>query len=255
VRAWPGPRCCCAAAGSVALTQRTGSEHTGRVSQSSSRHLPDAARARRRLSSEDRRRELLDAALQEFSSRGYHLAQMEHVAATAGVSKALVYQHFASKEELFAAVTEQVVQGFMRRLPDVLGTAGDALGAWRGVVRLLCDLVTERPESWALVARHLDNPELGAPLRRLREQVYEVLAAVLASYYAPEQGNTVPAEEDVLKQARLTVPLLVGALQGLMSWWLEHPEVPRAMVEAKAVDFGWLGLDRIRRGEWLPLAK
>jgi hypothetical protein len=25
------------------------------------------------------------------------------------------------------------------------------------------------------------------------------------------------------------------------------------MVEAKAVDFGWLGLDRIRRGEWLPL--
>jgi hypothetical protein len=53
----------------------------------------------------------------------------------------------------------------------------------------------------------------------------------------------------------LTVPLLVGALQGLMSWWLEHPEVPRAMVEARAVNFGWLGLDRIRRGEWLPLAK
>jgi hypothetical protein len=51
------------------------------------------------------------------------------------------------------------------------------------------------------------------------------------------------------------VPLVVGALQGLMSWWLEHPEVPRAKVEARAVDFGWLGLDRIRRGEWLPLAK
>ncbi|MGH3767290.1 MAG: TetR/AcrR family transcriptional regulator [Pseudonocardiaceae bacterium] len=225
------------------------------MSQPTPHHLPDAARARRRLSSEARRRELLDAALQEFGSRGYHLTQMEHVAATAGVSKALVYQHFVSKEELFAAVTEQVVEGFMRRLPEVLGMAGDALGAWRGVVRLLCDLVTERPESWALVARHLDNPELGAPLRRLREQVYEVLAAVLAGYYAPEQGNTAPQEEDVLKQARLTVPLLVGALQGLMSWWLEHPEVPRGLVEAKAVDFGWLGLDRIRRGEWLPLVK
>jgi AcrR family transcriptional regulator len=147
---------------------------------------------------------------------------MEHVAATAGVSKALVYQHFPSKEELFAAVTEQVVAGFMSRLPEVLGNAGDALGAWRGAVRLLCDLVTERPEAWALVARHLDNPELGASLRGL-------------------------------EQARLTVPLVVGALQGLMSWWLDHPEVPRAKVEARAVDFGWLGLDRIRRGEWLPL--
>ena len=225
------------------------------MSRTSPQQFPAAARVRRRLSSEDRRRELLDAALAEFSSRGYYLTQMEHVAATAGVSKALVYQHFASKEELFAAVTERVVEGFMKRLPEVLGAAGDALSAWRGVVRLLCDLVAERPESWALVARHLDNPELGAPLRRLREQVNEVLAAVLAGYFAPEGDVAVPSEEEVLAQARLTVPLLVGALQGLMSWWLEHPEVPRAMVEARAVNFGWLGLDRIRRGEWLPLAK
>jgi AcrR family transcriptional regulator len=191
--------------------------------------------------------------LREFGNRGYYLTQMEHVAATAGVSKALVYQHFPSKEELFAAVTEQVVEGFMSRLPEVLGNAGDALGAWRGAVRLLCDLVTERPEAWALVARHLDNPELGASLRGLREQVTEVFAAVLASYYAPEQGSAAPSEE-VLEQARLTVPLVVGALQGMMSWWLDHPEVSRAKVEARAVDFGWLGLDRIRRGEWLPLA-
>ncbi len=222
------------------------------MSRPSTRDLPNAARARRRLSSEARRGELLDAALREFGSRGYYLTQMEHVAATAGVSKALVYQHFPSKDELFAAVTAQVVEGFMSRLPEVLGNAGDALGAWRGAVRLLCDLVTERPEAWALVARHLDNPELGASLRGLRDQVTEVFAAVLAGYYAPEQGSAVPSEE-VLEQARLTVPLVVGALQGLMSWWLDHPEVPRAKVEARAVDFGWLGLDRIRRGEWLPL--
>ncbi|HEX6403809.1 MAG TPA: TetR/AcrR family transcriptional regulator [Pseudonocardiaceae bacterium] len=223
------------------------------MSRSSPRHLPDAAPARRRLSSQARRGELLEAALQEFSSRGYYLTQMEHVAARAGVSKALVYQHFQSKEELFAAVTEQVVEVFMGRLPGVLSKAGDALGAWRGVVRLLCDLVSERPEAWALVARHLDNPELGASLRRLREQVIEVFAAVLASYYDPGPGVAALPKEEVVAQARLTVPLLMGGLQGLMSWWLEHPEVPRAKVEAKAVDVGWLGLDRIRRGEWLPL--
>jgi len=235
------------------------------VSQPSPQHLPGAAPPRRRLSSQARRRELLDAALQEFGNRGYYLTQMEHVAATAGVSKALLYQHFASKEELFAAVTEHVAEGFTRRLPEVLGTAGDALGAWRGVVALLCDLVTERPESWALVARHLDNPELGAPLRMLREQIYEVLAKVLASYYAPKQetgaqeagaqGDAAPSDEEVLTRARLLIPLLVGALHGLMSWWLEHPEMPRAVVEERAVDFGWLGLDRIRQGERLPLVK
>ncbi|MDQ2790777.1 MAG: TetR/AcrR family transcriptional regulator [Actinomycetota bacterium] len=222
------------------------------MSRPSTRVLPSTPGARRRLSSEARRGELLDAALREFGNRGYYLTQMEHVAAAAGVSKALVYQHFPSKEELFAAVTEQVVEGFMNRLPEVLENAGDALGAWRGAVRLLCDLVTERPEAWALVARHLDNPELGASLRGLRDQVTEVFAAVLAGYYAPEQGSAATSEE-VLEQARITVPLVVGALQGLMSWWLDHPEVPRAKVEARAVDFGWLGLDRISRGEWLPL--
>ena len=223
------------------------------VSRPSTQQRPSASPARRLLSSAARRGELLEAALQEFSSRGYYLTQMEHVAARAGVSKALVYQHFLSKEELFAAVTAQVVEGFMARLPGVLSRAGDALGAWRGVVRLLCDLVSEHPEAWALVARHLDNPELGTSLRRLREQVIEVVAAVLASYYQPDPGVAPLSEEEVLAQSRLLVPLLVGALQGLMSWWLEHPEVPRAKVEARAVDFGWLGLDRIRRGEWLPL--
>jgi len=224
------------------------------VSRSSTQQRPGARPARRRLSSQARREKLLEAALHEFSGRGYYLTQMEHVATRAGVSKALVYQHFPSKEELFAAVTEQVVEGFMGRLPGVLSKAGDALGAWRGVVRLLCDTVSERPEAWALVARHLDNPELGASLRRLREQVTEVFAVVLASYYEPEGDAAALSKEEVLTQARLTVPLLMGALQGLMSWWLEHPEVPRAKVEAKAVDVGWLGLDRIRRGEWLPLA-
>jgi AcrR family transcriptional regulator len=224
------------------------------VSRQSTQQRPSASPARRRLSSQARRAKLLEAALHEFSGRGYYLTQMEHVATRAGVSKALVYQHFPSKEELFAAVTEQVVEGFMARLPGVLSKAGDALGAWRGVVRLLCDTVSERPEAWALVARHLDNPELGASLRRLREQVIEVFARVLASYYEPEGEVAALSKEEVLAQARLTVPLLMGALQGLMSWWLEHPEVPRAKVEAKAVDVGWLGLDRIRRGEWLPLA-
>ncbi|MBV9060467.1 MAG: TetR/AcrR family transcriptional regulator [Pseudonocardiales bacterium] len=224
------------------------------MSRPSPRHVRPPAPSRRRLSSEARREELLEAALQEFSGRGYYLTQMEHVAARAGVSKALVYQHFPSKEELFAAVTQQVVEGFMGRLPGVLSRAGDALGAWRGVVRLLCDLVSEQPAAWALVARHLDNPELGASLRRLREQVIEVFAAVLASYYEPGPAAPPLSQDEVLAQARLTVPLLMGALQGLMSWWLEHPEVPRAKVEARAIDVGWLGLDRIRHGEWLPLA-
>ena len=79
------------------------------------------------------------------------------------------------------------------------------------------------------------------------------LPVILLDVQFWKPGWVAPSEEEVVEQARMTVPLLVGALQGLMSWWLEHPEVPRAKVEAQAVAFGWLGLDRIRRGERLPL--
>lgn len=50
----------------------------------------------------------------------------------------------------------------------------------------------------------------------------------------------------------LTVPMLVDALQRLLSWWVEHPGGPREQVEQRAVEFGWRGLDRMRRGERVP---
>jgi AcrR family transcriptional regulator len=174
---------------------------------------------------------------------------MDHVAATAGVSKALVYQHFPSKEELFAAATQQVVDGVMGPLPGVLSRDGDVLGAWRGVVGLLCDLVTQRPQAWAFVARHANHPELGALLRGMWEQISEAFTVVLAGTHEPQVAMV--SEQIVVEHSRLTVALIVSALQGLMSWWLEHPELPRAEVEAWAVDFGWLILDRIQRGQRL----
>lgn len=208
-------------------------------------------RPRRRLSSQARREALLVAAREEFSRRGYYLTQMEHVAAAAGVSKALVYQHFPSKDELFAEVSAQVVDTFVARLPDVLGDSRDALTAWRGAVGLLVDLVEDNPHAWTLVARHLADPHLGGVLRGMRERLTEIFAGLLAGFYEPEKAGSDHPPEQVLRAATLTVQQLIGALQSLLSWWLEHPEVPRAQVEASAVEFGWLGLDRLRRGEHL----
>lgn len=209
-----------------------------------------APQQRRRLSSGARRQALLVAAREEFSRRGYYLTQMDHVAAAAGVSKALVYQHFPSKDELFAEVSAQVVDTFAAQLPDVVAESEDALAAWRGAVRLLVDLVADNPQAWRLVARHLADPELGGVLRGMRERQTEVFAKLLAGFYTPEHGPDRPADE-VLRVATLTVQQLIGALQSLLSWWIEHPEVPRAQIEASAVEFGWLGLDRLRRGEHL----
>lgn len=204
-----------------------------------------------RMSSQARREELLAAAREEFSRRGYYLTQMDHVAAAAGVSKALVYQHFPSKEELFAEVSRRIVETFAEQLPRVVSRAGDALPAWRAAVRLLVDVVQENPQAWTLVARHLADPELGEGLRGLRAQLTETFAGLLAGFYDPGPQARRASGDEVLRVATLTVQQLIGALQSLLSWWVEHPDVPRGQIEAAAVEFGWLGLDRLRRGERL----
>ena len=53
-----------------------------------------------RLPAARRRRQLIDVALEVFAANGFHRTSMEDVADAAGVTKPVLYQHFASKREL-----------------------------------------------------------------------------------------------------------------------------------------------------------
>ncbi|MCR8716243.1 TetR/AcrR family transcriptional regulator [Stenotrophomonas indicatrix] len=67
------------------------------------------SRAPQRLT--DRKREaIIRAAVEEFRSAGYEATSMDRIAAVAGVSKRTVYNHFPSKEELFALILEELWQ-------------------------------------------------------------------------------------------------------------------------------------------------
>jgi AcrR family transcriptional regulator len=207
---------------------------------------------RRRLSSAQRREQLLALALEEFAQRGFHLTQMEHVAITAQVSKALLYQHFPSKEQLFAEVTAAVVGGLTDRLNAAVLAEQSSLDRIRAMVRVLFDHAAEEPHAWALMVRHLDKPEVGAPLRELRERLGGAFADVLLARRRADPTLTPGALAINEARARLLVPLIYGSLFSSVSWWLEHPETARPRAEAIAVEFIWLGLDRIRSGERLP---
>lgn len=81
----------------------------------------DVPGKRRYLSSVARREEILDAALIEFADRTYNAVSMERLAECAGLSKAGIYAHFKSKEEIFHALLERTTQqlrDFQGWLPD-----------------------------------------------------------------------------------------------------------------------------------------
>src|SRR5579885_3757485 len=62
---------------------------------------------------QDSRDEILQAAIRLFAGRGFHETSMSEVAREARVSKALIFRHFKTKEELFLAVLNRLLQPYV----------------------------------------------------------------------------------------------------------------------------------------------
>src|ERR671928_523956 len=83
---------------------------------------PKDTPSRKRLSAEDRRTAILDAALEVFSRRGYNGASIDEIAQAAGISKALIYEHFPSKKDLHISLLERHTQQIFVRLAQSADT-------------------------------------------------------------------------------------------------------------------------------------
>src|SRR5213076_3378415 len=78
-----------------------------------------------RLPRHERRRQLLDAALEVFVSQGYHAAAMDDIAERAGVSKPVLYQHFPGKLELYLALLDQHCESLLQSVRTALASTTD----------------------------------------------------------------------------------------------------------------------------------
>src|SRR5579884_4066397 len=74
-----------------------------------------------RLPGEDRRRQLLEVAVEVFSRKGFAGTKTKDIAAAAGVSEAILFRHFASKEDLYHAIldTWDAKDGAQRRIEEL----------------------------------------------------------------------------------------------------------------------------------------
>ena len=91
---------------------------------------------RTRMSGKERREQLLDVGRTLFAEKGFDATSVEEIAAKAGVSKPVVYEHFGGKEGLYAVVVDRevrqlldMVTGADRRAPARAARAGRARAA------------------------------------------------------------------------------------------------------------------------------
>jgi AcrR family transcriptional regulator len=82
---------------------------------------------RRRASPEERRSQILAAALGCFSKRGFHATTMDQIVASSGLSKGALYWHFESKEDVFLGCIDHLAGEIFGRVDAAAGTGGDGI--------------------------------------------------------------------------------------------------------------------------------
>jgi AcrR family transcriptional regulator len=139
-------------------------------------------RARRRA---DRRREILEAAREIFSKKGFQRASMAEIAARVGVVEGAIYKHFASKRDLlfetirgyYAPLIESTreelagIQGTRNRLRFVIWRQLRGFAEEPGFCRLIIEEIRPRSDYHESVIRELNRESTSVALGIIQEGV------------------------------------------------------------------------------------
>jgi AcrR family transcriptional regulator len=206
--------------------------------------VPGAQGPRRRLSAEERRESILDAANNVFGAHGFENVRIDDVAVAAGISKALIYEHFGSKQELYGELMNRAAI----ELLGVLVQAASAPGM-EGPLRMEnaaaagFQWVQEHPHAFHMFIRDVTDPEISEAQEALRRASVTAMADVMEM--EPPETRAGMAR----RQTEQIAEMIVGAWYALAEWWLRHQDVPREELMASMLGFMWLGLGRMQDGE------
>ncbi len=93
----------------------------------------------------DKRRRILDAAVQVFAARGFYNARVSDIAREAGVADGTIYLYFKNKDDLLINLFEDRMEGIVARFREVIAEAPRAPERLRKLIELHLELVAEEP--------------------------------------------------------------------------------------------------------------
>ena len=107
------------------------------------------------MAPEQRREQLIDAALSVIVQHGYEGVSIEAIARTAGVTRPVIYDHFPNLGRLLEAVIEReeqfALQQLARVVPATPRTDGEPSELFAAGVRSFLDVVVSRPDTWRII--------------------------------------------------------------------------------------------------------
>ncbi|MFM9099155.1 MAG: TetR/AcrR family transcriptional regulator, partial [Actinomycetota bacterium] len=104
-----------------------------------------------RLPRDERRAQLLVAALEIFTASGYHAASMDEIAERASVSKPVLYQHFPSKLDLYLAVLDLHIDSLVFAIQKAIASTRDNRNRVKATIEAYFGFIEGEGEAFRLL--------------------------------------------------------------------------------------------------------
>ncbi|MBX5475072.1 MAG: TetR/AcrR family transcriptional regulator [Thermoleophilia bacterium] len=128
--------------------------------------------AERSPGSEEKRRQILDAAVRVFAHKGFHTSRVGDIAEEAGVAHGLLYHYFGSKDEVLDAVFHENWSVLLDRIRAVEKTDEPAAEQLRHVAAILLRTWRHEPDVVRVVVREIArSPEVQQRIGELVEPI------------------------------------------------------------------------------------
>ena len=194
--------------------------------------------ARVRMSGTERREQLLDVGRALFAERGFDATSIEEVASRAGVSKPVVYEHFAGKEGLYAVVVDREMKRLLDRVTGALSGGHPRELVEQAAVALL-DYIETDTDGFRILVRQSPVATSTGTFASLINDIASQVEHILGQEFT---ARGFPAD-----LAPLYSQALVGMVALTGQWWLDARSPGRDQVAAHLVNLAWNGLSGLDR--------
>jgi AcrR family transcriptional regulator len=180
-----------------------------------------------------RRAQILTAAAELFSLRGYQGVTVDAIARRAGISKGNLYWHFRSKREIFQLLFEDILQRFDPLLQEIVGSGAPPRDKLRDLSRTLLETAEANPEAMSLVLQIAAQPEL-------RDMVSAEYVLLMSRYIDTLTQLFADAGEEKPRDVAALYALVIDALMGMVvvAPDLYDRERFMALLEERFISFG-----------------
>lgn len=187
-----------------------------------------------RLPRDERRAQLLSAALEVFTAAGYHSAAMDEIADRANVSKPVLYQHFPSKLELYLAVLDLHIDSLVFAIQKAIAEHRSNADRVKATVEAYFGFIDSEGEAFRLLFESDMNLEPQVR-ERLNRMTYDCAAAVSA---------VIAIDTGLAKEESMMLAVgLIGTVQTTARHWLDRDgKIDRARATELVMNLIWRGI-------------